>query len=314
MTIRKALWEGIRQTNRSLYAVLIVYAANLILAVLSAVLLRSTLISAFGASLAPAKLVHDFDFTVYTDFLTRNPGRLSLIFGFILWLIILNNLLTAFLDGGVITVLRRNAERLNLQSFFAACGEFLGRFVRLLLIVVFVLFVLAIVLALVAGLAFLAAVGSGENEIQIYRAVGVAIIAFLLPFSVLILAVDYAKVITVARDERRMFRAFLHGLRFAFSQLPKVYGLFLLCLIPAVILLIGWAELSTQIVADSGLLVLGIFLIQQIVALARAWVRVASIGGQVSLFVGSGFAAPVEVKPKPILLPEVTPKDIRDWN
>ncbi len=314
MTIRKSLLEGIRQTNRSLSAVLIVYAVNFVLAALSALLFRSVLRSAFGGSLAPEQLVHDFDYTVYSDFLARNPGRLSAIFGFVAWLVVLNNLVSAFLDGGIIAVARRGAEQFDLRSFFAACGEYFGRFVRLLIFSIPILFFAAVVMGGLAVLAFLAAVGSGETEIQIFRAIGAASVAFLLPFSILILAIDYAKVGAVAGNERRMFRAFWRGLSFVFSRLPKVYGLFILCLIPVLILIVGWAELSMHIAADTGLLVLGIFLAQQLIVLGRAWMRVATIGGQVSLFARSRLPRTQEMISTSILEPISAPKDARDWN
>jgi hypothetical protein len=308
MTIRKAIWEGIRQANRSFQAVAIVFAVNFILAGLSALLLRSTLISAFGGSLAPKKLVHDFDFTVYMDFLTRNPGKLSLVFGFVFWLIILSNLVSAFLDGGVITVVRTNSGPFNLKSFFAACGEFLGRFIRLLFVVLFILLISIIVLAFVAGFVFILVAGTIETEVRLFRGIGAALITLLLPLSVLVLAADYAKVVTVIGDERRMLRAFWHGLRFVFSQLPKVYSLFLLCLIPVVVLFIGWAELSTQVATDSGLLVLGIFFAQQLIVLGKAWTRVATVGGQVSFYAGSKPVAAKEVLPAPAVPEALTPE------
>lgn len=299
MTIRKAIGEGIRQTNRSFSAVLILYGINFILAGLAALLFRSTVISSFGNSLTPEKLVQDFDYTVYIDFLIKNPGKLSIVFGFITWLVVLNNLVSAFLDGGVIAVVSANAERFNFKSFFASCGEFLGRFLRLFFIVVLILILSVIVLALVAGYIYSLAMGDGETEIQILRAAVTVVVVFLVPVSMFILAADYARVITVARNERQMFRAFWHGVRFVFQQFLKTYGLFILYLIPVIILLICWAAVSTQITADSGLLVLGVFLLQQIIVLGRIWMRVVTIGSQVSFYAGS--------QPVPIKEPSLEP-------
>lgn len=287
MTIRKAIGEGIRQTNRSLSAVMILFGINFILAGLAALLFRSTVNSAFGSSLAPEKLVQDFDYTVYIDFMIKNPEKLSLVFGFIIWLVVLSNLISAFFDGGVIAAVSANAGRFNLKSFFASCGEFLGRFLRLFFIIVLILFISVIVLALLAGFIYSLVIGDGENEIQILRAAVAAVATFILPLSVFIIATDYARVITVTRNEHRMFRAFWHGLRFVFRQFLGTYGLSLLCLIPVLFLLICWAGVSTQITADSGLLVFGIFLLQQIIVLGRVWVRVMAIGSQVSFYAGS---------------------------
>ena len=152
-----------------------------------------------------------------------------------------------------------------------------------------------------SGIVFSAVVGTGATEIQLLRGFAVAVVVFLLPLSILFIASDYARVITVVEHERRMFHAFWRGLQFVFRKLFSVFTIFLLSLILSILLLGCWAALTTQVVVDSGLLVLGVFLIQQVVAIGRSWVRVVTIGSQVALYAGSQHAVQKELPSVPEL-------------
>jgi hypothetical protein len=287
MTIRKAYVEGIRKTNRSFLMVVVLFGVNFLLAGIVAMVFRSVVATSFGNSLAPLKLVRDFDFTVYMDFITKNQGKLSAVYALIIWFIGLSNLLSVFFDGGIIASVQGDGERFRFQSFCASCGEFFGQFLRLFIIVVIVILISGSVMIFLSGIVFSAVVGSGATEIQLLRGFAVAFVVFLLPLSILFLASDYARVITVVEHERRMFHAFWRGLQFIFRKLFSVFTIFLLSLILSILLLGCWAALTTQVTVDSGLLVLGVFVIQQIIAVGRSWVRVVTIGSQVALYAGS---------------------------
>lgn len=287
MTIRKACIEGIRQTNRSFLLVLLLFAVNFLLAGIVAMLFQSVVSSSFENSLAPLNLVRDFDFTVYIDFVTKNHGKLRSVYALITWFIVLNNFLSAFFDGGIIASVQSGTQPFRFQSFCASCGEFFGRFIRLFIIVVPVMLLSGLVTIFLGGMVSSVVIGTGETEIQLLKGFAVEVVVFLLPLSMLILASDYARVITVVEHERRMFRAFWHGVQFVFRKLFNVFFLFLLWFILSMLLLGCWVALTTQVVVDSGLMVLGIFLVQQIIAIGRSWVRVVSTGCEVALYVGS---------------------------
>jgi hypothetical protein len=312
MTIRKAFRDGIRQTNRSFLAVLLLYGVNFLFAGIAAMIFQSVLSTTFGNSIAPIKFVQDFDFTVYIDFTTKNPGKLSPVYALIPWFIIVNNLFSVFFDGGVIASVQSKTERFRFQSFCASCGEFAGRFLRLFIIVVPAMLITGFVMILLSGFVSSAVVGSGETEIQLLRGVAVAVVIFLLPLSILFLAADYARVITVVENERRMFRAFWHGIQFVMRKLFKAYTLFILCLFLSLLLLGCWAAVSTQVAVHSGFMVLGIFLIQQIIAAGRSWVRVVSIGSQVALYNSSQSVAQAELPfvPEKVIDKEMMPQQI----
>jgi hypothetical protein len=284
MTIRKACVEGMRQAQRSFLVVLILFGVNFVLAGIIAILFRSVVSAAFGNSLAPLKLLHDFDFTVYIDYILKNQGKLSAVYALITWFIVMNNFLSIFFDGGIIASVQSESGRFRFPSFCASCGEYFGRFLRLFCISAPVILISGFVLITLSGFVSSAIVGSGETEIQLIREFVIAAVLFLLPLSVLFLASDYARVLAVAEHEQRMVRAFWHGLQFVFSNLFQVYMLFLFYFILSLLFLGSWAAMTTHVTVDSGLLVLGVFMIQQIIVLGRSWVRVAAIGSQVALY------------------------------
>ena len=217
--------------------VLLLFGVNFLLAGIVAMLFRSVVITAFGNSLAPMKLIRDFDFTVYIDFVAKNQGKLSAVYALITWFAVLSNLFSMFFDGGIIASVQPDMERFSFQSFYASCGEYFGRFLRLFFIVVPVMLICGLVMMILSGIVFSTVTGTGETEIQMLRGFSVAVLFFALPMSILILASDYARVITVAEHEQWMFRAFWHGFQFVFKKLINVYILFLLWFILSIFLL-----------------------------------------------------------------------------
>ena len=317
MTIRAVLVEGIRRTDRSMIVVLVLFGVNFLLAGIGAMVFQSVISSSFDHSLAPMNFIRDFDFTVYSDFLTKNQGKLHPVYGMMMWFVVLSNFISVFLDGGIIASVLPDAEPFRVPSFCASCGEFFGRFLRLFVMVILAWLILGAVMMVLCMLVFSAVIGSGETEIQLLEGLVTAAALFLLPMSMILLASDYARVITVADGERRMFRAFWHGFLFVIKKIHKVFIIFLFWFLLFLILLGCWIALTTQIVVDSGFMVLGIFIIQQLVTIGRSWVRVASIGCEVLLYLGTKSVVqelqpsiqemPIvkeEVLPPPLMIPE----------
>ncbi len=301
-SLRKALVEGIRQTNRSLAVVWILFGVNFLLALIPALLFRSGIIAGFGSSLAPEQLISRFDFTVYMDLMYKNSGSLSGAFALITWFVIVNNLLSTFLDGGIIGTLGETSERFTFPSFFSLCGRFAGRFIRLFLVLILAIVAVGMVAMMVSGAVYSLVAGEGETEIEILRAAASAITVFILPMSMLALSADYARVITVAVDQRSMFKAFWLGVRFTFTHLIKTYGLYLILMIPALVLLLSWILISIGLNTSTIWAVLGVFLLQQVVVMARLWVKVVSVGSQVAFYASLKPVMVFEPQPVPLLV------------
>jgi hypothetical protein len=284
MKLLHAFLAGIRKAVHAWPVAVITFFVQLVMAGIAALLFKSALSNAFGSSLAPDQFLQGFNFAYVIDLLKKNPGLLPTVFAVVTWMMVINNFLFLFFKGGIIASVGPDNENVTLPAFFGGCGQYLGRFFRLFLITAMAALVLAFILGMAAGFLFPLVQGDGETEMQSLQAAGAVAVLFMLFFSILFLIADYAQVLTVAGDERKMFLAFWTGVKFMFRRFLSAYGLFLLFTIGNILIVGVSVFAGGHMNAESGLALLGIFLLQQIFMLIGAWWRVAAVGGQVELY------------------------------
>jgi len=309
MRIFRAFGEGVRSANRSLTIIWVLYGLNLIIAGVIALLFRSTLFSALGSSLAFEQMLAGFDYSVYTDFLIKNPGKLNIIFQLVVWFVVINNFISLFFDGGIIAN-AQSTEKPTLKSFFAGCGEFILRFLVLFIVFLIVAIVLIFILGILSSTIYQSVANDGATEIQALSGAGAVMAVFIIPFTILILINDYARVITVANEEKKILRAFWHGTVFVLKKILSTYGLFLLCLLLTLILIATWLVLSIKFTPNTTFTIVGFFVLQQVVVFARAWMRVVSVSSQMKLYINMKSKVEEEVQiistvPKSSTLPPI---------
>ena len=308
MKLLNAFLVGIRKALHAWPVAVITFFVQLVMAGIAALLFKSALSNAFGNSLAPDQFLHGFNFSYVIDLLKKNPGLLQTVFGVVAWMMVINQFLFLFFKGGIIAAVQPNNEKVTLPAFFEGCGQYLGRFFRLFLIAAMASLVLVFILGTAAGFLYPLLQGDGETEQQIMRAAGAVVALFMLFFSILFLIADYAQVITVVDNERRMFHAFWTGVKFVFQRFLIAYGLFLLFIIGSILIVAVSVFAGVHYNADSGFALFGIFLLQQIFMILGGWWRVAAVGGQVELY-SSLKRAPVremvQEPPAPVVLPSV---------
>ena len=284
MKLLHAFLAGIRKALHAWPVTVITFFVQLVMAGIAALLFKSLLSNAFGNSLAPDQFLQGFNFAYVIDLLKKNPGLLQTVFVVVAWMMVINNFLFLFFKGGIIASVQSDNENVTLPVFFEGCGKYLGRFFRLFIIAAAAALVLVFILGMAAGFLYPLLVGDGETEIQILRANGAVATLFMLFFSILFLIADYAQVLTVASDERKIFRAFWTGVKFVFRRFFSAYGLFLLFTLGSILIIVVSVFVGFHYNANSGFALFGIFLLQQIFMLIRAWWRIASVGGQVELY------------------------------
>jgi hypothetical protein len=177
------------------------------------------------------------------------------------------------LAGGVIAYLHAPRPAPVLAQLGANCGMYLGRFVRLLVIAALLWWLLA----LIAGLLF-SSPASGA-------AVWVEIIALQLAVTVVAMALDYARVRTVARDSRSMVIETWRSIRFVVANLPRTFALHLLLLAlgaATASVFFGIAVLIGLVLPSAIAAVVG----EQLFVTAMLWVRLAMWGAEMALYQG----------------------------
>jgi hypothetical protein len=206
--------------------------------------------------------------------------------------------LWTFLSGGILDRLAR-ARPTRTAAFFAACGVFFWRFLRLAVIVG------AAYWALFAWLhpylfgtlwnRWTRDIGSEGNALGLR-------IALYLVFATLLALVslvsDYARVRAVVEDRRSMIGAVGAALRFVRRRPFRVFGLYLMSAVASLLVMRLWYSAAPDASASIGLA----FLMTQVYLLVRVWAKLAWIAGEVVFFQGelahaTYTAAPLEMWP-----------------
>lgn len=203
-----------------------------------------------------------------------------------------------FLAGGIIDRFAR-ARPVRTAAFFAACGVYFWRFLRL---------------AAIAGATYWALFAwlhpflfstlwnrwtrdmSSESNALGLR-VGLYL-AFAAALAVVSIVSDYAKVRAVVEDRRSMIGAVGAAMRFLRRRPFRAFGLYLMSAVASLLVMRLWYSAAPAAWAPVGTA----FLMTQLYLLVRVWAKLAWIAGEVVFFQGelahaTYTAAPLEMWP-----------------
>ena len=268
-----------RQNKR---IVLIYYLANLLFGIVLMLPFRSILSHFAGNSLMGEKLAGRLDMDFLFEFFKENPNLFSTYAALILVLFSTHWLLTLFLSGGTFSVFISN-EKYTSPLFWGDAAKYFGRFIRLVLwsIPVFaVLFCLQFLWSAIQKIFF----GSDPYQYITYWGgwikVGLRYISFILYFLVL----DYSRIYAVTTDERRMRISLWQGIQFAFKNILKTFVLALLFFIAGIIVLVIYNPIADLLHTPYSMVILLLFLWQQVYMVFRMVLRLAFYAGEVRLY------------------------------
>lgn len=206
--------------------------------------------------------------------------------------------LWTFLSGGILDRFAR-ARPVRTAAFFAACGVYFWRFLRV---------------AVVVGAAYWALFAwlhpflfgtlwdrwtqdlTSERTAAILR--GGLYGAFALSLALVSIVSDYAKVRAVVEDRRSMLGALGASMRFLRRRAFRAFGLYLLSAVASFLIMRLWFT-AAPAASDS---VMVAFLLTQLYLLARVWAKLAWMASEVVFFQGelahaTYTAAPLEMWP-----------------
>lgn len=186
---------------------------------------------------------------------------------------LVGSMLWIFLSGGILDRYAR-ARPIRTSAFFAACGEYFVRFLRLSLIVGPIYYWMFVWLHPRTG-----------SHLLFFLAVGV-----------LNLVTDYARVRAVVEDRRSMIGALAASVRFIRRRPLRVAGLYLISTLPAALAIRLWYGMSTWSEATETSLASGLVLY----VLLRVWARLVWMAGEVVFFQGELAHATYTARPLPV--------------
>jgi len=282
MIIFTAYIKGFFKSASYLRMLVLLWALNLLLALLLAVPFYVLSKSTAGNSMMPSELLSDFNFTAVMEWLRESgsiPGAFLILAACVA---VTYYLMWIFISGGVIHSL--NKSSFTKKRFWNGSAK---NFFRFLGVSAIILIVQAILVAIVIGGVSVIVKGLNETAVSEDEYVqwilgGVALfILFWLFWSAVS---DYAKFYLVKNNSINLFGAFFRTFIFAFKHFFKVYLLRLfLFLTPLPIWYIFW-KLNGTMTGTTGIGLIILFFIHQIFLFIRIWFRVWVYGSQLKMF------------------------------
>jgi hypothetical protein len=204
-----------------------------------------------------------------------------------------------FLSGGIIDRYARGRP-VRTAAFFAACGVYGARLIRLGVIMIATYWVL---FAYVHPFLFERVYPHVARNMTAERSAILLRVGLYAAFGLLLMmasvAFDYAKVRVVVEDRRSMWGALFAAKRFIRRRIPRVFGLYLLNGLAFLVIIRLWYGAAP----GAAMPVWASFLITQIYLLLRLWAKLAFMASEVVFFQGelahAGYtAAPLPVWPE----------------
>jgi hypothetical protein len=327
-----AVVAGIRGVGRAPVILVCVYVVTLVTALPFTMLMRDSIASHLGNSLAAEEAARGFNYRWFIEYQSQ-AGELgktlrTTVIGFaavldnlsalldkqarpasILWLGAAYLLLWLYLAGGVIDRYARNRPTRSYE-FFTACGVYFVRFLRLAPLIAatyFVLFAYVHPFLFNGIYAALTRDVTAERTAFFYRVSLYVIFGALLVFANV--TFDYAKVRAVVEDRRSMIGATIASLRFIRRNFSTVAGVYFTNGLIFLAVLLLYAIVAPGVGGTALRIWLG-FAIGQIYLLARLWVRLVFFASETSLFQGrlahAGYVASAPVRlPEPAIVERV---------
>ncbi len=276
----KALGTTARQGRLALRLWAIYFLFSLLVAAPFAVAIQGQA----SHSLMADSLLARMDVDWLTDLGTRFQGAAPLVMGLLLAALLLYLLLAVFLNGGVIGGLLRPGARPTLAEFFHDCGLYFWRFLRLFLLSIpAYLLVVGALHGLVAGL-LKALTRGAATEWPLVVANGLRLLALVLLLGIVSMFLDYAKIGLAAGNRRSVLREAWRTLKLVGRRFLKAWGLFLLAGLAFVALALLYLEVSRALPTGTPLLLLAVFLWQQLFVLGRQFSKVLFFASETELY------------------------------
>jgi hypothetical protein len=322
MTITSAFRDGVGRVNRAPAVAFGLLLVTFLVALPLGLTLRGMMQDSLGASLASKAVAAGFDYDWWTEFSSQARGvGATFTPGVIGFAAVIENLsawfdnraqagiiagmgftymvLWVFLIGGIVDRYARNRAA-RAHGFFAACGVFFFRFLRLAVIAGAIYwFLFACVHAWLLGLLY----GAWTHDFVVERNAFFVRIGLYAVFGLLLVAVnvlfDYAKVRAVVEDRRSMIGALSAAIGFVRRHPRDAFGLYLLDGLLFVLLLALYAFVAPGAGRVGWSMWVGV-LISQAYILARIWVKLVFYASETALFQRSLAHAEYMATPPPV--------------
>jgi hypothetical protein len=264
---------------------LLLYLMQFVIALLAALPLAGYLGQTVGHSLDLTNSLGRFDYTFLND-IWFNFGRgLRPMFQQTLSAIAFYFFLSAFLTGGILTMIKTWKEGNNLSGFFAGAGHFFWRVLRL----GFYFLIPQLLLFLLMGSLFLKMTNNMfpfelESELEIINAAKLLLPIYLILATILFMIHDLAKIVLLHRDETWLTQSIRESIRLAFRHFHKFFPLYLLNVLAVLVLTVVYYLLKQSVTQIELWQIVVAFLLGQLYLFLRVGMKVVNLGALEALY------------------------------
>ena len=264
------LRQAFRRTRQNWQTVLFLFLVNFCLGLFVALPAFNILQVESHNSLALNKLVADFDFTVFSDFLRKSGKSLMPLLPISLFVWGVYSLLNIFFTGGILSQFtERNTFGLN--EFLKNCFRYCLRFFLLFLVQLLFFIIAFVVIIIVFGI--FGVIGYGNTEPIFFAWLIPAFLFEAFYITYLLNVGEYAKVILHKDNALNAWKAFWRASNYVNKNF-KTMQVYWSVLLVSLLLLLLYLLLEASIGMTSGFTIWLMFLIQQISVFCRTFVKV----------------------------------------
>jgi len=285
---QKAFFDGLAVSVSRIKITFFVWIVNFLFSVLVAAPLLFIIQTELARS-DMANLLKPFDLMWLGEMIFKYQAVLGPMLSFILAAAVLYLILSVFLNGGFVGKLVDPERKLSLQSFFHDCGRFFWSFLRLFLVsFIFTAVAVGLVWRLL-GAASEALTADAVTEWPVLILSNIHLILGLLFLSIVRMYFDYARIIIVRDNDRRVLRALRAAWSFLKANFFRAWGLYLLIFL-FFVLVTAVAVALAQVFSSPGLVWVSLGLIAaQIFVIFRIFVKSVFITAQAHFLQGRGY-------------------------
>ncbi len=280
--IIKSLKIGVSQMWLNKRLIFVYYLVNFIFGIILMLPFRSILNNFVGHRLMGAKLGGYLDWDFVFDFLTHRGSAMTAYLGLFLILPVLYGAFLLFMSGGVLKIFV-SGEKYSPMLFWGNNARYFGRFVRLFLWsipVILILFCLQFIWQFFQRIVF----GTDPYQSILYWGAWIKVALRYISILMIYLVFDYARIHLVITDERKTRISVFNGIKFAFKNFWKTFGLSLLLFLIGAIVLIIYNPVADLLHAPNSVVILILFILQQSYMLFRMMLKLTKFSSQVHLY------------------------------
>ena len=259
---------------------LLLFSIQFVMAFFLVLPLHSKWSALLGHSRMGDEVLNGFGANFFAEFTARRPDWMSEEAS---WTVLFAGaalVLNIFFNGGMIACFAGSKEN-GFPFFFEKSSRFFGRMLRLFLLSL-PLLIAALIVQSLLGMALQPLAGGMESWRVFFVAVQFTVLAFLVFFVNMVL--DYARIITVNKNRRDMFKTAIRAFRFVFRNLLKTFSLYYGIGAAGLALSLMFVWTGQRIDFPTGFGLLFLFLWLQVQALTRIAVRMEFYTSQLVLY------------------------------